>query len=309
MKIVFFGCDDFAAVNLARLIEDKHNIVALVTQPDRPKGRGMHVTFSATKQVALAHGVEVFQPETLKDPAVLERLRTFDVDLFIVIAYGKFLPPEVLNIPKIFCINAHGSLLPKYRGAAPVNYAVIGGEKETGVTLMKMSPTMDGGEVIATVSCPIPDDMTSIELRAQLAHMSAELVSGTLPKIKAGAYVLLKQDESLVTYAPKMHKDMGHINWVLPAWHIHNLVRGLQPWPGAFTFWQGHLLKILDAAPALSPRFGMPGEIVGVHKDGFLVKASDHAVLIRRIHLANAKPMDARSFLAGHKLTEGEILG
>jgi len=315
MRILFFGSDDFAAVNLRRLIEDGHKVMGLVTQPDKPKGRGLHVIYSPTKEIALSKGLEVFQPATLRDDAAMEKLRTFGADLFVVIAYGLFLPEKALSLPKHFCVNVHASLLPKYRGAAPINWAIINGETETGVTVMKMNTTMDGGEIIAQARCDIPGNMTSAALRVRLASMGAELLSGMIPKIKARAYTLVPQDASSVTRAPKMHKDLGHIQWTESAQRVHDLVRGTQPWPGAFTFLRGRLLKILDTAvvdnvaEGQSVAKGKPGEIVELHKDGFLVQAADRAVLIRKVHPANSKPMDARAFLAGHKLTVGEVLG
>ena len=309
MRIVFFGCDDFAAINLLHLIDRGHRIVGLVTQPDKPKGRGMRVAYSATKQIAMANGIAIFQPPSLQDPLLVSRLRWFHADIFIVIAYGKFLPPDVLGLPQHFCINLHASLLPKYRGAAPINWAIMRGEDETGVTIMKMDPGMDTGDIVSQVSCPIPDHMTSAELRAQLADMGKQLLSETLPRIKAGTFTLTPQDHVLATRAPKMHKDLGHIRWDTPAQAIHDLVRGVQPWPGAFTFWRGNRLKVLEATAAPAVLKGKPGEIVELHKDGFFVQSSDGAVLVKRVHPASSNAMDARAFLAGHKLTVGEILG
>jgi methionyl-tRNA formyltransferase len=309
MRIVFFGCDDFAAMNLLHLIDRGHRVVGLVTQPDKPKGRGLRVSYSPTKQIAMSHGIAIFQPESLKDPILVDRLCWFHADIFIVIAYGKFLPPNVLSLPKHFCINLHASLLPKYRGAAPINWAIMHGETETGVTIMKMDPGMDTGDIISQVSCPIPDQMTSAELRLQLADMGKKLLSETLPTIKAGTFKLLEQEHALATRAPKMHKDLGHICWDTTAKEIHDLVRGVQPWPGAFTFWKGNRLKVLEAEAAPAAFKGNPGEIVELHKDGFYVQAADTAVLIKRVHPASSHAMDARAFLAGHKLAVGEVLG
>jgi methionyl-tRNA formyltransferase len=309
MRIVFFGCDDFAAIHLEQLIKDGHKVVGLVTQPDKPKGRGLRVPYSLTKQLAFLNGIAVFQPDTLKHPAFVEKIGWFHADIFVVVAYGNFLPEDILSLPKHFCVNVHASLLPKYRGAAPINYAVMNGEAVTGVTVIKINSKMDGGDIIAQQACPIPDDMTSVELRLQLARMGAELLSATLPRIKDGHYSLQKQDEALVTYAPKMHKDLGHICWEKTAREIHDLVRGVQPWPGAFTFWRGNRLKILEAVSADAQAKGKTGEIVELHKDGFYVQAADRAVLVKRVHPANSHAMDARAFLAGHRLTVGEMLG
>ncbi|MBF0123270.1 MAG: methionyl-tRNA formyltransferase [Candidatus Omnitrophica bacterium] len=309
MRIVFFGCDDFAAINLEQLIKDGHKVVGLVTQPDKPKGRGLRVPYSPTKQLAFAHGIAVFQPDTLKKAAFVEKISWFQADIFVVVAYGKFLPCEVLALPKYFCVNVHASLLPKYRGAAPINFAIMNGETTTGVTVIKVSPVMDAGEIIVQEACPISDDMTSVELRLLLARMGAKLLSVTLPRIKEGSYSLQKQDEALTTHAPKMHKDLGHIRWDRTAKEIHDLVRGVQPWPGAFTFWRGYRLKILEAVASEAQVKGKFGEIVELHKDGFYVQAADRAVLVKRVHPANSHVMDARAFLAGHRLAVGEMLG
>src|SRR5512142_479420 len=217
MRILFFGSDDFAAVSLRRLIEDGHKVAGLVTQPDKPKGRGLHVVYSPTKEVALSKNLPVFQPPSLKDHAAVDKLKSFSADLFVVIAYGLFLPANILALPKHFSLNVHASLLPRYRGAAPINWAIINGETETGVTVMKMNTTMDGGEIIAQASCDIPDNMTSAALRVRLASLGAELLSETIRKIKWGQYALKAQDAAQVTRAPKMHKDWGHIQWTEPA--------------------------------------------------------------------------------------------
>ena len=291
------------------MIDQGHRIVGLVTQPDKPKGRGLRVVYSPTKQIAMTHGIAIFQPPSLKDPLLVERLTWFHADLFIVIAYGKFLPPDVLALPQHFCINVHASLLPKYRGAAPINWVILQGETRTGVTIMKMDPGMDTGDIVAQDACDIPSDMTSADLRLKLADMGKRLLSDTLPRIKAGTFTLAQQDHAQATRAPKMHKDLGHIRWDATVREIHDLVRGVQPWPGAFTFWRSLRLKVLDAQAADVALRGKPGEIVGLHKEGFLVQAADGAVLVRRVHPASSHAMDARAFLAGHKLVVGDILG
>ena len=232
MRIVFFGCDDFAAVSLERLIAKGHSVVGVVTQPDRPRGRGLSMTYAPTKQIALARGIAVFQPDSLKNPVLVERLRWFHADLFVVIAYGKFLTEDVLALPGKGCFNLHASLLPKYRGAAPINWALIHGEVETGVTVMQMDAGMDTGGIVAQAACPVPEDMTSALLRPQLADLGAGLLIDTLPGIASGGYTLIPQDNSRASRAPKMHKDLGHIAWDRSAREIHDLVRGLQPWPG-----------------------------------------------------------------------------
>ncbi|MBF0387029.1 MAG: methionyl-tRNA formyltransferase [Candidatus Omnitrophica bacterium] len=315
MRIVFFGCDDFAVVNLKRLVAEGHTIAALVTQPDKPKGRGLHTVYSPTKALALQLSVEVIQPVDLKDPAVVSQLRSYNADVFVVVAYGKFLPEAVLKLPQYFCVNVHPSLLPRYRGAAPVNWAVINGDRETGVTLIKMDTAMDGGDILAQEKYPLSAAMNSAVLREQLAVLGADMLARVLPSIPEGRFTLLKQDGSLATRAPKLPKELGHIQWGWPAEKIYDLVRGTQPWPGAYTFLKGALLKILEVVPVEPGVAGGPaaaaraGEIIELHKDGFSVQAGDRALLIKRVHPAGGKPMDARQFLAGHKLQAGDILG
>jgi methionyl-tRNA formyltransferase len=309
MRILFFGCDDFAATSLRKLLEGGHSVVGLVTQPDKPRGRGMHVVFAPTKELAIKAGIEVYQPETLKTADVVSKLAALKADLFVVIAYGKFLPAEALRLPPYSCINVHASLLPKYRGAAPINWALINGETETGVTIIQLNTSMDSGDILARASCPLSSDITSAELRPQLAVMGADLLCSLIPQIASRSIQPQKQDEAEATRAPKMHKDLGHIRWEQSARKIHDLVRGVQPWPGAFTFWEGRRLKILEAVAAEVAASGKPGEIVELHKDGFFVQAGDGTVLIKRVHLESSKPMDARAFLAGHRVSVGEMLG
>jgi methionyl-tRNA formyltransferase len=308
MRIVFFGCDDFAAAHLSRLISDGHTCAALVTQPDKPKGRGLQVTLSATKVLAQGAGIQVFQPEDLKDPRVLAQLKCYEADVFVVVAYGRFLPDDVLKIPRFYCVNVHPSLLPRYRGAAPINWAVINGEAETGVTLIRMNAAMDGGDILAQERFALPQDMTSLELRQNLMALGTDMLSGILPRVVTGDIVLQRQDSACATRAPKMHKELGIIHWESPAQAIHNLVRGTQPWPGAYTFLNGVMIKVLEASAAVSAFDGRPGEIIEKRQDGFCVQAGDGAILVRRVLPAGGKPMDARSFMAGHRVNCGDQL-
>ncbi|MEI6437679.1 MAG: methionyl-tRNA formyltransferase [Candidatus Omnitrophota bacterium] len=314
MRIVFFGCDDFAAVSLQRLIDEGHTLAALVTQPDRPSGRGLQVISGPTKEMGLRHAIEVLQPQDLNASEVISKLKEYAADVFVVVAYGKFLPAAVLGIPKYFCVNVHPSLLPKYRGAAPVNWAVINGDTLTGVTLIRMDPSMDGGDILAQEPYPVPEEMTAAALRDRLAVFGADMLAGLLPRIPSGAFTCVKQDGALATRAPKLSKELGHIHWQDSAKKIHDLVRGTQPWPGAFTYFNGKLLKVLevgvaDVAEACSTAATKPGEILELRKDGFCVQAGDRAVLVKRVHPAGGKAMDARSFCAGHKLSTGDKLG
>ncbi len=306
MTLIFFGSDDFALVNLQRLISSPFPVVACVMRPDKPKGRGMKLAASPTKEFALKNKIPVLQPTDLNEASFIRELQKFQADIFVVIAYGKILPAEILKIPKFFCINVHGSLLPKYRGAAPINWAIINGDHTTGVTVIKMNEIMDAGEIINAQSMPMSDDDTAVTLRARMAQTSADLLVKTLQAIATKKFQLTKQDLSDVTYAPKLTKELGVINWKEDAAAIHNLVRGLLPWPGAFTFFEGKRLKILETGigPKLTEKW-QPGTIVEIKQEGLRIAAGDKILIVKKVHLEGAKPMDAHSFAIGHKLTTG----
>jgi methionyl-tRNA formyltransferase len=309
MRIIFFGSDDFAAIHLNQLLESSHAIVAVVTQPDRPKGRGMKVVESPIKTIALSRKIPLLQPETLKDTQIKETLKAFYADLFVVVAYGKILPEDVLGIPKIFCVNVHGSLLPKYRGAAPINWAVINGDDHTGVTVMKMSPILDAGEIILQSKMAIAREDTVIGLRLRMAQMGAVTLMEALDKIENKTYKLIRQDLSKVSYASKLNKELGHVDWKDSAIKIENLVRGLQPWPGVMSSYQGKKFKILSAqvAPEESS-MAAPGTIIALKKEGILVSTGKEPLLIRQVQPESGKPMEARSFASGQKISVACLL-
>ncbi len=302
MKIIFFGSDDFAAENLRQLLEQGFCVVACVTQPDRPSGRGLQVVASPIKQIAQEKRISVFQPEDLRDVKFLDGLKNLAADLFVVIAYGKILPSSVLKIPKIFCINVHGSLLPKYRGAAPINWAIINGEKETGFSLIKMSPQMDAGEIIVQQKMPILSDETAQSLRVRMAKESGACLCQTIRKIALGKFVLTAQDPKEVTVAPKLTKLLGCIDWHKSAEQIHNLVRGLLPWPGAFVSYQGKAVKILKTAVVLQEFLQTPGTILAITKEGVSVATGKDVLLLKEVHPQSAKPMSAHAFAVGQRL-------
>ncbi len=308
MNIVFWGSDDFAAVHLEALINSSHTIVACVTRPDRPKGRGMKVIVSDVKQCALDHNVPVFQPTTLKMDAFTKKLKECKSDLFIVIAYGQFLPKAVLDISPLGAINVHGSLLPRYRGAAPINWAIINGEEESGLSIIRVNERMDAGDILSELPIAIMPKDTSVTLRAKMMAAGPGLLLKTInglasdPRKWGGA----PQNKDEATLAPKLTKDIGTISWDKPAVVIHNLVRGLLPWPGAYTFYEGELLKVLRTE-ILEENFQgrAPGTVVGIDKEGISVSTGDGGVLIKEVHLQGAKAMDAYSFIVGHKICEG----
>ncbi len=330
MNIVFFGSDDFATVHLESLIGSTHEVVACVTQPDRPKGRGMKVIVSPVKECAARNSVPVFQPTSFKDEGFVEALKQFEAEVFVVIAYGRFLSQEVLDIPTQCAINVHGSLLPKYRGAAPINWAIIKGESETGLSIIKMNVQMDAGAVLAQEKILIEAEDTSVTLRAKMMQSGPSLLLKTMEDLMGGSAVCV-QDTTAVTFAPKLTKELGHIQWEQSAEEIHNLVRGLLPWPTAYTFYKGKLLKIL--ATEIVERDDedcKPGEIIEISKDGFIVTTglnrkqtsgvcvgSDFTqtpevclrLLIKQVQLEGGKVMDAYSFTLGHKVEIGLLLG
>ena len=304
MRIIFFGSDDFAAVHLRQLLDSSFKIVACVTQPDRPKGRGMKVVESPIKALALSHNIPLFQPETLKDKEFIDELFVFQADIFVVVAYGKILPEAVLTIPKIFCVNVHGSLLPKYRGAAPINWAVINGDDHTGVTVMKMSPILDAGEIIFQATMAIAQEDTVVSLRLRMAQLGAVTLLEALDQIKRKTFTLTRQDLSKVSYASKLNKELGHVDWRDPAIKIANLVRGLQPWPGVTAVFKSKKFKILSSRvvpgdPAVVP----PGAILDINREGIVVATGHQSLLIRQVQPESGKPMEARSFASGQKLS------
>jgi methionyl-tRNA formyltransferase len=310
MKIVFFGSDDFAQTHLTALHEAGFKMVACVTKPDRPAGRGMKVSASPIKMFAEKHQLPVFQPEKMTDSELIIKLKALSADLFVVIAYGKILPLEILSIPKMLAINVHGSLLPKYRGAAPIHWAVINGESETGVTVMKMNPQLDAGEIISQEKMRIAEEDTVVSVREKMMVLGAKLLVKTLRDMEGNKVKLLKQDEKLVTAAPKLTKDMGEIDWRQPAEKIQNLIRGLLPWPTAYTFYQGKLLKVLSADVIKDkPISSDCGVILEIQKDGIVLSTGKDDILIRQVHPESAKQMDAASFARGHQLKVGSRLG
>jgi len=309
MKIVFFGSDDFAALHLERLLDAGHEIAACVTGPDKPQGRGMKIAVSPIKEIALKHRIPCLQPLILKDKKIVEDLKAYGVDIFVVVAYGRLLTQEILDIPKFLCMNVHGSLLPRWRGAAPVNWAILNGDKHTGVTIQKMALALDAGDIIAQVKMDIGDDEDAGQLRGRMAQEGAELLVKILKEFPSGKFPLQPQDESKVTLAPKLSKDMGQIDWSKSAQTVFNQVRGLQPWPGAFAFYKGKMLKVSRAQLAVQD-FGRaaPGEVLHLDKNGFYVACADGAVLIKEVQPEAGKKMPAVSFVAGYKITQGHLL-
>ncbi len=306
MKIIFFGSDDFAVTHLEALVKSGHQVVGCVTQPDKPKGRDLQVAASPVKDCAQKHNLPILQPMKLKDSETILQLKNFQADLFVVVAYGKIFPAEILSLPKIFCVNVHGSLLPKYRGAAPINWAIINGEATTGVTMIKLNSAMDAGEIISQKKLTIERNDTAVTLRKEMAKLGASLLLETLTHIEKESFSLIAQDEKLVTFAPKLTKEHGLIPWEKSAEDIVRLVRGLLPWPTAYTRFGSKILKVLEAHVAnVNVEKFSAGQVIDILKDGFVVATGRGGVKVSRVHLESSKPMDAKSFVVGHKLGVG----
>jgi methionyl-tRNA formyltransferase len=306
---VFFGTPEFAVPTLDRLLTSRHVVVAVVSQPDRPRGRGRHVSDSPIKAHAVAARLPVLQPEKVGDPAALSALADHHPDIGVVAAYGKILTEAVLAIPRMGMLNVHASLLPRYRGAAPVHRAIIAGERETGITIMRMVRALDAGPMLATASRSIGETETSAEVERALADLGASLLVSTLDRLATGPLVETPQDDTAATYAPRLTKNEGVIDWSRSAKDIHNLIRGLHPWPHAHTMWRGQRLILLRSAAQTDETSVTPGTVVTAHGDDLRVAAGSGAVRIVELQAEGKRPMSAREFLAGHHIGCGELLG
>jgi len=310
------GTADFGGAVLGKLADSGENKIAVVTQPDRPQGRGRKILPTPIKKIALDKGLEVFQPENINDEESLKRLKEFNPDIILVVAYGQILSRHILNIPKMGCINIHGSFLPKYRGAAPINRVIINGEKETGITFMFMNEKVDAGDIIFQEKIDIFPDETCGELYYRLSALSADSLPKLLKKIKSGKIKGIPQDIKLVTFARKMNKEDGKIDWSDKGEKIYNLIRGTIPYPGAFTYYQGRKLKITrtrfledyqDEADTGSPK---PGRVVKIEKDAILISTGDKGIIkILRLIPAGSKELTAEQFVNGYQIKAGDVLG
>ena len=304
MRVVFMGTPAFAVPSLERLIADGHLVCGVVTQPDKPKNRGMKLTASPVKECALAHGIPVYQPVTLKDGQALENLRALAPELVVVAAYGKILPAALLDLPSLGCINVHSSLLPKYRGAAPINWAVINGEAETGVTIMHMAPALDAGDIILARSTPIDPNETVERLHDRLAELGADLLSQAVDALARGTAPRIPQDDSRATYAPMLSRDLSPIDWTRPARDIHNQVRGLIPWPATTTrLPNGAEVKVFAVEETGEGTHAAPGSLVRAGKEGIDLACGDGRVLrITELQAQGKRRMSAADYLRGNPL-------
>ncbi len=312
MNIIFFGTSAFAAQSLVEISKSKHKVSLVVTVPDKKSGRGMQLMPSPVKMEAGHLGLLVHQPQAISSPETINLLKSKKADLFVVISYGYILPKAILDIPKKYCINLHASLLPKYRGAAPCNWAVINGETKTGVTVIRLNEKMDAGDIITSQSINIRENDTSEDVYSQLACIGAETLIATLNLIESSKEKFVEQDESLVSYAPKLKKEDGLIDWKKSAKAIKNLIRGMQPWPGAYTYMpcqqagtDKKLLKIFKAEAIGSISASEPGAIIKIEKDYFVVNCGVDALAIKELQVEGKERMNAGQFLRGAQLKEG----
>lgn len=305
MKIVFMGTPEFAVPCLDALIQKGYEVTGVFTQPDKPKGRGYKLTPPPVKELALQNNIPVFQPVSLKNDEALEQLKSCAPDLIIVVAYGKLLPKTILELPPLGCINVHASLLPKYRGAGPIQWSVLNGEAETGVTTMYMAEGLDTGDMLERISTPIGENETADELHDRLAELGAKVLLSTVEKAEERKLKPEPQDDSLSCYAPMLTKELSLIDFHKPAQQVHNLIRGLSSWPAAHTMYQGKRLKVYESR--ISEGKGAPGELLDEKR--FIVACGDGAVQFVSVQYEGGKRMAAEDFLRGKHFEKGEILG
>jgi methionyl-tRNA formyltransferase len=309
MVVVFFGTPQFAVPALRNLLESSHTVAGVVTQPDRPRGRGHKVTYAPVKALALERGIPVFQPDRLKPPEVSETLRRWNVDVAVVAAYGRIIPEHLLSIPRLGMVNVHASLLPKYRGAAPVHRAVMNGDAETGVTIMRVVKELDAGPMFAKVTRPIGPDETSDAVESALADLGAQLLLTVIDRLAAGTAHEEPQDDSLATYAPRLTKEEGLIDWTRSAEQIRNQIRGLYPWPHAYTYLDGARLILLRSRilTRSSGNLRIPGTILEVTSQAVHVATGDGEIAITEIQPEGRRAMRVGDFILGHRITPGDV--
>ena len=308
MRVIFMGTPDFAVPSLEALLT-KHEVVLVVTQPDKPKGRGKKMVPTPVKACALEHGIPVLQPEKVKEPEFVEQLRSYEPDLIAVTAFGQILSEPILEMPKYGCINVHGSLLPKYRGAAPMQWSIIDGEKVTGITTMYMAKGLDSGDMLLKAEVEITDEDTFATIHDKMAVTGANLLLDTLDQLEAGTLERIPQDHDAATYAPMITKETGHIDWSKNRQDIINLIRGLNPVPAAYTTYEEEVLKIFGAVISdVQADDAANGEIVAVVKKGFVIKCGDGCLLITEVQARGGKRMMTDAYLRGHAVKEGILL-
>jgi len=306
IRIVFMGTPQFACPTLQMLLDRNENVVAVVTQPDRPKGRGQQLQPPPVKELAARCGIPVLQPSKVRVPEAVEEIRAFAPELIVVVAFGQILPKSLLDIPPLGCINVHASLLPRYRGAAPLNWCLINGETETGVTTMLMDVGLDTGDMLVKRAMPILPDEDAGSLHDRLAILGAETMAETLDLLAAGRLSPEKQDDSRSCYAPMLKKELGAIDWSKSPGEIRNLVRGITPWPGAYTRLDGRLLKLFTAHTASGE--GIPGTVLHADGNGLEIACHGGSIVFTDLQLEGKKRMSAADFLSGYRVAPGTVL-
>ena len=308
MRVIFMGTPDFAVDTLQALYEAGHEICLVVKQPDRPVGRGKSIRFSPVKEEALELGIPVYQPEKIKREECVEELRKYRADVIVVVAFGQILSKAILELTPYGCINVHASLLPKYRGAAPIQWAILNGEKETGVTTMQMDEGLDTGDMILKTVIPILPDETGDSLHEKLAASGAALCVETLEALEDGTALFEPQGETTTDYAKMLTKEMGKIDWTRPAVELERLIRGMNSWPGAYTDWQGKSMKIWRAEVLEQNTDAAPGTVTRVDKNAFAVQSGEGQLFVKELQLPGKKRMETGDFLRGNHLQEGIAL-
>ena len=310
MKIIFMGTPDFSVGTLEALVEAGHEVVLAVTQPDKPKGRGKEMQFTPVKECALAHNIPVYQPKKIREPECIEELKKYQADVCVVVAFGQILPKEILEMTPYGCINVHASLLPKYRGAAPIQWAVINGDAVSGVTTMRMDAGLDTGDMIEKAEVVLAEDETGGSLFDRLAEVGAKLCVHTIQAIEDGTAVYTKQpEESPTPYAAMISKKMGLMDFSKSAVELERLVRGLNPWPSAYTFLNGKTLKVWKCAVERAEcGKEAPGTIIGVDKSGIHVACGSDTLILKEVQLEGKKRMETDAFLRGYHVTAGTML-
>ncbi len=310
LRIVFMGTPEFAVPSLDMLVMEGYEVVAVVTQPDKPKGRGNKMSAPPVKLYALEKDISVLQPLKVKTREFAAEIRELNPDLIVTVAYGKILPKEVLDIPPLGCINVHGSLLPRYRGAAPIQRAVINGEKTTGITTMYMDVGMDTGDMLLKREIDIDDEVTAGELHDRLAQIGAAVLKDTLKSLESGSLKRIRQPENEATYAAMIQKETGLIDWTSSAREVHNLVRGTNPWPGAFTSRNGERLRIWKTAIADEAEVcESPGMVYKIDREGIEVCCGKGRAKLLEVQLDSGKRISAAEYVRGYRINEGEMLG
>lgn len=308
MRIVFMGTPEFSVPTLEALIAH-HEVIGVVTQPDKRKGRGKTMAFPPVKETALAHDIPVYQPVKVREEGFVEMLRELAPDVIVVVAFGQILPESILELPKYGCINVHASLLPKYRGAAPMQWAIINGEKETGITTMYMAKGLDTGDMIEKVVIPIAPKETGETLHDKLSAAGGTLILSTLDKLEAGTAVRIPQNDEESSYAGMLTKELGEIDWTRSAVSIERLIRGLNSWPSAYTHMNGKTLKIWDADAVEDQGVAAPGTVTDVKKDCFYVQTGDGLLKVNEVQLQGKKRMPVQAFLLGYPVKKGMVYG